>query len=303
MSVHAVVRVQTGEFEMDKVAVTNQKGGVGKTTTSVHLADYAANELGLRTVLIDADEGDVSEVFTLSDGASDALTTGELFRGNPNGRRPRQVGDRLFVVDAEPELLDLHDLPVDVLADLETELGKQDGPVDLGRVRTLFGEIQDRLTLPLDEGLATIEKDFDLCIIDTPPHLARRALGVLCAVDAVVTPTNISVFTMARISKLQQTLDSIKREFNPGLKQLGFLMCKINSKAPAELGGVVAMRQEFGDLILKQVVMDRVSVSTSLAQGRPVWRGASAGAQRVAAKEMMAACAEVFGRLGMVKGA
>ncbi|WP_420213411.1 ParA family protein (plasmid) [Burkholderia aenigmatica] len=290
---------------MLKVAVTNQKGGVGKTTTAVHLADYAANELGLRTALVDADEGDVSEVFpqTAVSAAAHALTTGEIFRGNPRGLRPRQVGDRLSVVDAEPDLLDLHDLPVDVLAELEVELGKPDGAFDITRMRSLFGEIQERLTLPFDDGLASMAADFDICIIDTPPHLARRALGVLCSVDAVVTPTNISVFTMARIAKLQQTLDSIKREFNPNLKQVGFLMCKINSKSPSELGGVAAMRQEFGDLILKQVVMDRVSVSTSLAQGRPVWRGASAGAQRVAAKEMIAACAEVFGRLGITKEA
>jgi chromosome partitioning protein len=285
---------------MKVVAVTNGKGGVAKTTTAVHLGHYAAKE-GFRTLLIDSDEGDISEVFQPADDG-DFLKTGEVFRGNPGNLQPRVVRERLSLIETDDELIDLHDLPMDLLAELENELEKADDAVSVAQVRAVFSSIQERLTLPFAETLASMSSQFDLCVIDTPPHLSRRSLAVLCTSDAVVTPTNISVFTMARIAKLQSTLEAIKQEYNPRLKHLGFILSKINSKSSNEMEGVRAMREAYGDLVFDQVVIDRASVSTSLALGKPVWQGARAGAQRAAAKELSGACREILERLDLKAG-
>lgn len=283
---------------MKIVVVTNGKGGVAKTTTSVHLAHYLSQQ-GYRTALMDADEGDISEVFPAVETTSTVpyLKTGDVFRGNPHGLAPRQTAENLWLIEAESDLIDLHDLPMDLLAALEAEI--ESDHASLAKIRELFGDIQNRLTLPFEETLRGMAGDFDVCVIDTPPHLARRTLAVLCAADAVITPTNISVFTMARISKLQLTLDAIRRDYNPRLRHLGFLLAKINSKSPNEMEGVQSMRDAYGDLVFENMVIDRTSVSTALAVGRPVWQSASAGAQRAAAREMRAACQEAVDRLGI----
>ncbi|PEH40482.1 partition protein A [Burkholderia gladioli] len=283
---------------MKIVVVTNGKGGVSKTTTAVHLAHYLA-QLGYRTALMDADEGDISEVFPslVEELAGPFLKTGDVFRGNPLDLAPRQTAENLWLIEADSDLIDLHDLPMDLLAALEAEIESDSAAI--AKIRELFGAIQARLTLPFEETLRGMAANFDVCVIDTPPHLARRTLAVLCAADAVVTPTNISVFTMARIAKLQLTLDTIRRDYNPRLEHLGFLLAKINSKSPNEMEGVRAMREAYGDLVLQNMIIDRTSVSTALALGRPVWQSASAGAQRAAAREMRAACQEVIDRLGI----
>ncbi|MBW5284094.1 ParA family protein [Burkholderia gladioli] len=283
---------------MKIVVVTNGKGGVSKTTTAVHLAHYLA-QMGYRTALMDADEGDISEVFTTDEATPSApyLKTGDVFRGNPQRLAPRLAAENLWLIEADSDLIDLHDLPMDLLAALEAEI--ESDSASIAKIRDLFGAIQSRLTLPFEETLHGMSADFDVCVIDTPPHLARRTLAVLCAADAVITPTNISVFTMARIAKLQQTLDAIRRDYNPKMKHLGFLLAKVNSKSPNEMEGVQAMREAYGDLVLQNMVIDRTSVSTALALGRPVWQSASAGAQRAAAREMRAACQEVVDRLGI----
>ncbi|QMI49993.1 ParA family protein [Burkholderia sp. MBR-1] len=281
---------------MKVVAVTSPKGGVAKTTTAMHVAHYAADK-GLRTLLIDGDEGDLSIVFQHDDPAR-YLTTRDMFLGNPEGLPLRSVRPNLSLVEAGEDLADLHDLPGDLLAAMEEEFHKLDSEVSVPRLRQLFSQIQERFVLPFESTLQSVASQFDLCVIDTPPYLARRSLAILCASDGVVTPTNISAFTFSRIEKLEKALDFIARDFNPRLKHLGFIMAKINSHSRNEVEGVDVMRSAYGNRVFPGMILDRACVSTSLALGKPVWHSSKAGAQRAAAAEMRDACRTTLLRLG-----
>ena len=254
---------------MKTLTVGNQKGGVGKSTLSVHLA-FRAAELGHRVLLIDIDEGDISEVFSEADESDSTsyLKASHLFTGEIDGRQPRQVYERIALIEADVDVLDVDDMPLEVI-------------------------LQPRATL------AKLAADYDLCIIDTPPNLQRRMLGALSASDAVVSPFNISPFSFARMPKLQATIAGVKSEYNPELRHLGFLPNMVNSKSTNEMEALPELREAYGELIFDEAIIARSCVAASLAQGRAVWQKISSGNQRAAAKEMREACDAVFSRLGL----
>jgi chromosome partitioning protein len=251
------------------LAVANQKGGVGKSTLGVHLA-FRAAERGFRVLLIDIDEGDISEVFPEidEDDATDYLKASHLFTGEIEGRQPRQVYERIGLIDADVDLLDVDDMPLDVIR----------GP---------------------RETLAKLAANYDLCIIDTPPNLQRRMLGALAAADGVVSPFDISPFSLARMPKLMATVAGVKEEYNSELRHLGFLANKVNSKSVNEVEALPELRKAYGKLLFDESIIARACVATSLAQGRAVWHHARSGNQRAAAKEMRQACDAVLSRLGL----
>lgn len=257
------------EALMLTLTVGNQKGGVGKSTFSVHLA-FRAAERGYRVLLADIDEGDISEVFAeIEEGDdTDYLKASHLFTGEVNGRRPRQVHEHIALIEADVDVLDVDDMPLEVIE-------------------------QPRVSL------AELAGDYDLCIIDTPPNLQRRMLGALAASDAVVSPFNISPFSFARMPKLQATIAGVKSQYNPELRHLGFLPNMVNSKSVNEVEALPELREAYGELIFDEAIIARACVATALAQGRAVWHHARSGNQRAAAKEMRQACDAVLARLGL----
>lgn len=257
------------EATMLTLTVGNQKGGVGKSTVSVHLA-YRAAELGHRVLLADFDEGDISEVFPEIDenDGTDYLKASHLFTGEIDGRQPRRVHERIALIEADVHVLDVDDMPLDTVYQPRASLGK-------------------------------LAADFDLCIIDTPPNLQRRMVGALTASHAVVSPFNISPFSFARMPKLRATIAGVKEEYNPELRHLGFLPNMVNSKSVNEIDALPELREAYGELIFGEAVIARACVATALAQGRAVWHHARSGNQRAAAKEMRQACDAVLARLGL----
>jgi len=254
---------------MRVLAVANQKGGVGKSTFGVHIA-FRAAEQGYKVLLVDVDEGDISEVFpeVEEDDETPYLKSSQLFSGVLDGQKPREVYEGISLIEADVEILDVDDMPLDVI-------------------------------MGLRESLTKFAADYDLCIIDTPPNLQRRMLGALTAADGVVTPFDISPFSLARMPKLLATVAGVQGEYNPNLRHLGFVANRVNSKSSNEVRALPELREAYGDMLFDEVVIARACISTALAQGHPVWHRARSGNQRLAAKEMRQACDEVLSRLGM----
>lgn len=252
---------------MKVTTVANQKGGVGKTTIEVHLVSLAA-EQGKRVLVVDLDEGDLSQFYPPREDGDDTtyLESSMLFTDEYKGLYPRQVAANIWLIEADVPLLDVDDMDLSIVTRLK-------------------------------EALDHFSADFDLCMIDTPPNLQRRMIAALAASDAVVSPFNISGFTLARMPKLLSTIEAVREQYNPNLQFLGFLPNQINSRSTEELELLPSLRESYGDAMFPVHIVHRPCINKALANGNPVWWKAKSGSQRAAGHEMKSACAAVLDKV------
>ncbi|MDN4571992.1 ParA family protein [Pandoraea cepalis] len=290
---------------MDILVVGNKKGGVAKSTTAGHLGFFAV-EIGLRTLVVDLDEGSVTSIFPEAKEGDKPLLASMLFSDKDSGRKPRNVAPNLDLIENDTALHDIDGLDLNHLFAIDDELQKPDAKVSIPTIRKSFNE----LVAPLDRGLvgrslARFAKDYDLCIIDTPPNPSNRLLGALMAADAVLVPMDLDKFTIDRIESFKRTVQGVmkdKSQLGKRLRMLGYLPSKVNPQSAKHMQHLIEVREQYGHDVFDSTVAVRSSIPAALSNGHPVWTKARSGAQREAAKEMRKACAEVFHRLQQIKG-
>lgn len=247
------------------LAVANQKGGVGKTTTAVNLVHYAADVRGQRVLVVDFDpQANTTSCFVERRGRYD-LTASTLFNAEPVTSAPTVVSERIHIIPSDEALKDVEAMPIEVI------------DLPFAQLRRL---------------------DYDLIIIDTPPTLGIRLIAALKAADSVLTPFIMDKFSLDGIGDLMETIQDVRARRNPNLKHLGILPSKFNSRSASQRDALIELREAFGDRVLPHVVTERTSVSDALAIGVPVWaakRGGESG--RLAAVELMNACADIYERV------
>lgn len=252
---------------MKILAVANQKGGVGKSTLTVHLA-YAALESGLRVLLVDMDkQGSLSLTFAAAEGAATGLVASKLFDAEPNEAQPQTLTDKLAIIRADTGLL--------AIDKAENQVIRRPGAA-----------------------LRRYAQDYDLCLIDTPPLLGVRLMASLAASDFVVTPVSVGLYELAGVADLMQTIHVVRTQgFNPRLKHVGILPMKTNTRSSAEREALVALRERYGAAILPEVLPERAAVRKAIATRRPVWLATKGAGHWIAAQEWRAACDSVLGRI------
>lgn len=252
---------------MKILSVANQKGGVGKSTLTVHLA-YAALDAGLRVLLVDMDkQGSLSLSFTAPDGADAGLAASRLFLQEPNGDRPQVITDKLAIIRADNALLSIDKA--------ENEVIRRPGPA-----------------------LRRFADDFDLCLIDTPPLLGVRLMASLAASDFVVTPVCIGLYELAGVADLMQTIHVVRTQgINARLKHVGILPMKTNTRSTEAKRALASMREKYGAAILTEALPERAPVRKAIAQRRPVWVNTRGEGHLKAAQEWRDACAAILARV------
>lgn len=252
---------------MKILAVANQKGGVGKSTLTVHLA-YAAVEAGLRVLLVDMDkQASLSLTFPAPPDAIPGLFASSLYDAAPNAGQPQQVSERLAIIRADNALLSIDKA--------ENQVIRRPG-----------------------QALRKFSKDFDLCLIDTPPLLGVRLMASLAAADFVVTPVSVGLYELAGVADLMQTIHVVRTQgFNPRLKHIGILPMKINNRSIEERAGLADLRNKYASAILTESLPERAPVRKAIAQRRPVWVGTRGEGHLKAAKEWRAACDAILSKL------
>ena len=227
------------------IAIANQKGGVGKTTTAFNLgACLAAGPRGKRVLLVDADP--------------QANATSGL------GANPQDLEAGIFecLVEGAPAAEVITDTPIEKLkligssSDLvgaESELMKRPG--------------RERI---LSNVLASVKDDYDYILVDCSPSLGIITVNALTAADSVLIPVQAEYFALEGISQLLNTIRIIKRQLKPSLEIEGFLLTMYDARLRLANQIYEELKGHFGEMVFSTVIPRNIKLSESPSHGLPV---------------------------------
>jgi chromosome partitioning protein len=220
-------------------AFANQKGGVGKTTTTINLAACLA-EAGERALVVDLDPqaNATSGLGMRANGTSSY----DLLDGAPLAElaKPTQFAN-LFLVPAKPEL-----------AGAAVELSQRaDGERYLAHA------------------LANAD-DFDFVLLDCPPSLGPLTVNALAAADRVIVPVQAEYYALEGLAQLVQSINLIKARLNPSLEIAGVLLTMADGRTRLAADVEAEVRKHFGKLVFDAVVPRSVRVAEAPSHGLPV---------------------------------
>ena len=255
------------------IAVANQKGGVGKTTTTVNLAACLA-AMGHRVLLVDLD----SQANATSAVGVEKAEGGSVYRplvgeGELLGRIQPTPYPNLSIIPSEVDL-----------CGAEVELARSDD--NLNRLRRILAPVR-------------ASGGFEVILVDCPPSLGLLTLNAYAAVDWLIIPLQCEYFALEGIAAVSRILSQVRDGgVNPRLEILGVLMTMFDARTKLSQSVVGEVRQHFGDRVFDTVIPRTTRLAEAPSFGKPIihYDRYSAGA---AAYEVLAE--EVAGRLGLPK--
>ena len=250
------------------IAIANQKGGVGKTTTAINLAAALA-EIGRKILVIDLDpQGNASTGFGIS-----------------ADRRRQTTFDFLVAGASIADVIVQTDIPGIWISPATNDLSSADLEIAAQQRRTLL--MRDALESRMLADLA-----FDYILIDCPPSLSLLTINALVAAKSVLLPLQAEFFALEGLSQLMLTIREVRRTANPGLRIEGVLLTMHDARNKLSQQVEQDARATLGEVVFETVIPRNVRVSEAPSFALPVlsYDGLSKGAQayRKLAEEIVA---------------
>ena len=239
---------------MTILAIANQKGGVGKTTTAVNVGAYLA--LGVRVLLVDLDpQANATSSLGLDPNGVELSTYDALIGQSPM---------RAAIVETGRAQLEI-------------------APAS----RALAGAQVELVDMPdrerrLKDALAEVAGTYDVVLIDTPPSLGILTLNAMVAADLLLAPVQCEYLALEGVAQLMETIELVRATLNPRLELLGMLMTMYDPRTRLSPQVVDEVRRHFPDRTFQTVIPRSVRLSEAPSYGKPVLeyeptsRGASA---------------------------
>lgn len=228
---------------MKTIAVSNQKGGVGKTTTATNLA-YGLKMLGKRVLLVDCDpQGNSTNTYRASSADGSPTLSDLLFTDEPAESciQRTEIGE-ILAGDV-------------VLEDAETKLKGFTG----------YFRLKNRL--------AALAPHYDYCFLDTPPNLGILLQNALIAADGVIVPVTCSQYALGGVGRFVETVVDIQSQPNPNLKVLGLLLVKYSPRtmlAKDVTDGLPELKARLGTDVFETKIRARQEVENAQAAQMPL---------------------------------
>lgn len=223
------------------IAVVNQKGGVGKTTTTVNLT-AALTELGLKVLMCDFDP--------------QANATSGL------GIDKKKIKNSIYDVT-------INDVPIwDAI--IHTKFGDVlPSTADLtGATVELIGA--DRREQQLSRALSKVKDEYDVIFIDCPPSLELLTLNALCAADSILVPVQCEYYALEGLSDLMSTLRTVKRRLNPRLEIFGVALTMFDGRTNFSAQVAQEVRRHFPGKVFQSVIPRNIRLAEAPSHGIPV---------------------------------
>ena len=226
------------------IAIANQKGGVGKTTTAINLAASLAM-LERKVLIIDADpQANTTSGLNFSPDNDEQRTLYEVMIGKID------VEDALI----QTELAGLHMIPSHInLVGAEIEML----------------EMPDRESV-MRKALMPIRDRYDYIIIDCSPSLGLITVNTLTAADSVIIPVQPEFFALEGLGKLLQTIRLVQSGVNPKLTIEGFVVTMFDGRTKVHTQVVQELREHFQDMVFKTIIQRNIRLSEAPSHGKPI---------------------------------